>query len=221
MLFPSNIEHKLGFDEIRTLLRGHCITKLGVERVDSLAFMTDASLISEALAQVGDVERLLNEEGQLPGEDFFDLRAAVRKLHIEGAHLDEQELWELKRTLDTLHSWVAVIRAEGSPYPALERMAEGVFTFHKVCESIEGILDKFGHIKDGASPELSKIRQELRHAEGSVNRLLVALLEKAKQEGLVEQHVMPTMRDGRLLIPVPPALKRRMHGIVHDESASG
>lgn len=221
MLYPENIEHKLGFDEIRTLLKGHCISKLGIERIEGLHFMTDASLVQEALAQVSDMDRLLSSEGQLPGEDFFDLRPSVRKLRVEGIYLEEQELWELKRALDTLHSWTALIRAEEGAYPALERMAEGVFTFLKVTESIDKILDKYGHIKDNASPELQRIRLEMRRSEGSVNRVLLNILEKAKQEGLLETHVMPTMRDGRLLIPVSPALKRRISGIVHDESASG
>ncbi|MCD8302614.1 MAG: Smr/MutS family protein [Prevotellaceae bacterium] len=221
MLFPESIEDKIGFSEIRTLLKGHCISKLGIERVESMCFMTELAPVRQALDRLADMTRLLDTEEQLPGEDFFDLRPSIRKLRVEGVYLEEQELWEFKRSLDTLHSWIALIRTEEHPYSQLEQMADGVFTFLKVTDSIDAILDKYGHIKDSASPELAKIRLELHRSEGSVNRTLVNILEKAKSEGLVESHVMPTMRDGRLMIPISPALKRRIRGIVHDESASG
>lgn len=221
MLYPKNLEQKIGFDEIRTLLKGHCISKLGVERVEALAYMTNAQDIQQALNQVREMDRLLDTEEQLPGEDFFDLRPAIRRIRIEGVYLEEQELWELKRSLDTLHSWVALLRSEGSPYPALEKLADGVFTFLQVTRRIEQILDKYGHVKDEASPELARIRREISRSEGSVNRTLMSILDSAKQEGLIDTHVMPTLRDGRLMIPISPALKRRIRGIVHDESATG
>ncbi len=221
MLYPKNIEHKIGFDEIRTLLRGHCISRLGIERVNALTFTTQATAIRQALEQVTELRQLVDTEGVMPGEDFFDLRAHVAKLRIEGQYLDEHELWELKRALDTMHAWIAIIRQDETPYPALEKLAEGVFTFLKVTQAIEGILDKYGHVKDSASPELSRIRLDLRRSEGSANRTLITILESAKREGLVENNVLPAMRDGRLVIPISPAVKRRIRGIVHDESASG
>ncbi len=230
MLYPNTIEEKIGFDEIRKLLRGHCISKLGVERVDRMTFMTQPQPIREALAQIEDMNRLLMSEDQLPGEDFFDFRPQIRKLRIEKVYLEEQELWELKRSLDTMHSWMEIIRQgdngeeaddEREGYPALSRMADGVFTFHKVVQQIEQVLDKYGHVKDDASPELARIRHEIRRSEGSINKTLVNILESAKQEGLIEKNVMPTMRDGRLMIPISPAMKRRIRGIVHDESATG
>lgn len=223
----GSIEPKIGFDEIRTLLKGHCISRLGTERVDELTFLTSADDIRYRLAQVEEITRIIDTELQLPGEDFFDMRLAVHRIKVQGIYLEEQEMWELKRSLDTLHSWIDVIRGENEAeennegYPALNRLSEGVFTFHSVTKRIEAILDKYGHVKDTASTELTRIRRELSRTEGSVSRTLSSILESAKQEGLVESHVMPTLRDGRLVIPVAPALKRRIRGIVHGESASG
>ena len=216
----SAIERKLEFDEIRTLLKGHCISRLGTERVEDIRFMTDADDIRYHLAIVEEIRQILDTELQLPGEDFFDMRVAIHRIRVQGVYLEEQEMWELKRSLDTMHSWVDVIRSE-APYPNLERLAEGVFTFHSVTKRIEGILDKYGHVKDTASTELMRIRRELARTEGSVSRTLNSILESAKKEGLVDSHVMPAIRDGRLVIPVAPALKRRIRGIVHGESASG
>lgn len=225
MLYPKNFESKIGFDEVRTLLKGHCISKLGTERVDKLEFMTDANLIRQRLAEVQEIERIIDTEEQLPGEDFFDMRAAVSRLRVEGVYMEEQEMWQLKRSLDTMHSWINIIRGDEenphSPYPALDKLSHGVFTFHAVTIRIDHILDKYGKVRDDASPELSRLRHELKKLEGSVSRTLNCILESAKSEGLIETHVMPTMRDGRLVIPVAPALKRRLRGIVHDESATG
>ena len=215
------LEQKLGFDEIRTLLKGHCISRLGTERVDGITFLTDASQIRFLLSVVDEVQRIIDTELQLPGEDFFDMRLAVKRIRVEGVYLEEQEMWDLKRSLDTLHSWIHVIHNEETPYPALSKLAEGVFTFHSVTKQIESILDKYGHVKDTASPELLHIRRELMRTEGSVSRTLNNILESAKKEGLLEQSVMPTIRDGRLVIPVAPALKRRIRGIIHGESATG
>ncbi len=227
MVFPDNIEQKIGFLEIRKLLKGHCISRLAVDRIEAMTMQTDVNVLRSLLQQTAEMARLLEEEIQLPGEDFFDLRPYVRKLRVEGLYLEEQELWELKRSLDTLHSWIELIRPEDDeegerhPYPALEKMAEGVFTFRKVCQRIEQVLDKYGHVKDSASPELARLRNDLRHSEGTISRTLVSILDSAKRGGLIEHNVMPTMRDGRLVIPVSPALKKRIPGIIHDESQTG
>ena len=221
MLYPKNYEQKIGFDEIRTLLKGHCISKLGTERVDGLTFLTDAGEIRFNLSVVEEVRAIIDTEIQLPGEDFFDMRLAIRRIRVEGVYLEENEMWDLKRSLETLHSWIAVIRSDESPYVNLQHLSDGVFTFHNVSKQIESLLDKYGHVQDTASPELARIRRELRRTEGSVSRTLNSILESAKKEGLIESSVMPTIRDGRLVIPVAPALKRRIRGIVHGESATG
>lgn len=217
----ASIEHKIEFDEIRTLLKGHCISRLGTERVDEMHFLTDADEIRFLLAQVDEVRQILETDLQLPGEDFFDMRLPIKRIRVEGVYLEESEMWELKRSLDTLHAWLSVIRADESPYQNLSRLSDGVFSFHSVTKQIETILDKYGHVKDTASTELMRIRRELSRTEGSVSRTLNSILDSAKREGLIEHSVMPTIRDGRLVIPVAPALKRRIRGIVHGESATG
>ncbi len=221
MLYPKNYEHKIGFDEIRILLKGHCISHLGTERVENITFLTDSYQIRFLLSLVDEVKKIIETELQLPGEDFFDLRPVFHRIKVQGTSLEEGEMWELKRSLDTLHSWIEVIRAEEADYPSLQKLAEGVFTFLSITKRIEGILDKYGHVKDTASPELARIRRELSQTEGSVNRALNNILESAKKEGLIDAHVLPSIRDGRLVIPVAPALKRRIRGIVHGESATG
>ena len=229
MIYPNTFESKLGFDEVRALLRGRCLSTLGKDMVDAMAFSDDPATINEWLAQVREFRRLQEEADDFPLSYFFDVRQAVARLRLEGTHLDEAELFDLRRSLDTICAIVAYLnRGEATddgevnhPYPALHRLTDGVQTFPQLVQRIDQILDRFGRIKDTASPALADIRRELARTEGSISKTLYGILRSAQSEGLVDKDVAPAMRDGRLVIPVSPGLKRRIRGIVHDESASG
>ena len=226
MIYPNNYESKIGFQEIKSLLSGFCQSELGRERVGELHMLTEVSAIRQKLQESQELETILEETVELPKMAFYDLRPSIQRIRLEGAHIEEDDLGRLKKSLDTLHSWLRIIRAtaEGSEehsYPALNQLSMGVFTFIAVAGAIDKTLDKYGKIKDEASPELARIRHELRASEGSVNRTLHGILRTVKDEGLVAQDVTPTFREGRLVIPVSPTLKKRLRGIVHDESATG
>ena len=211
------------------MLHGYCLSPLGHERVDAMQFLADHEGVTTLHLQLAELSYILQTSTELPEQDFFDLREHIHRIRIEGTYLEEQTIWELLRALRTLHSWVAIIRnpsdealpQKGSGEGALDKLAEGVFTFHTITRRLEQMLDKYGRIKDEASSELATIRRELKRAEGSVSRTLTSILKSAQAEGLVEKDVTPAMRDGRLVIPVAPALKRRIKGIIHDESATG
>ena len=229
MIYPNTFESKIGFDEIRTLLRERCLSTLGKDMVDSIVASSDAAVVNEWLAQVREFRRLQDEADDFPMRYFFDVRQAVARLRLEGTHLDEAELFDLRRSLDTICAIVDYLNRGGDgegedrehPYPALHRLTDGVATFPQLVRRIDQILDKFGRIKDTASPELADIRRELARTEGSISKTLYGILRSAQGEGLVDKDVTPAMRDGRLVIPVSQGLKRRIRGIVHDESASG
>ena len=229
MIYPKTFESKLGFDEVRALLRGRCLSTLGKDMVDAMAFSDDPATINEWLAQVREFRRLQEEADDFPLSYFFDVRQAVARLRLEGTRLDEAELFDLRRSLETICAIVAYLnRGEATddgevnhPYPALHRLTDGVQTFPQLVQRIDQILDRFGRIKDTASPALADIRRELARTEGSISKTLYGILRSAQSEGLVDKDVAPAMRDGRLVIPVSPGLKRRIRGIVHDESASG
>ncbi len=224
MLYPQNYEQKVGFNEIRSLLLSHCLSPLGRDRVEQITFQTDAEQVRLLQSQVQELRTILAELRDKPQQDFFDLRPAIQRIRIEGTHLEEQEIWDLYRALCTLHAWIDIIRREEDDkprWPALQKMVEGVFTFHAVTKRIDQLIDKYGRIKDSASSTLANIRSELRRSEGSVSNTLNRILRAAQAEGLVDKDVAPTLRDGRLVIPVAPAMKRRISGIVHDESATG
>ncbi len=225
MIYPQHFEQKIGFTEIRQLLSNHCLSSLGRSRVEQMTFLTKHEEIRLLHQQVQEFRRIMAEVTELPEQDFFDLRPSIQRIRIEGVHLDEKELHNLYLSLRTLHSWVSILRNEEEGerpiYPALQKLTEGVFTFHSITKRAEQILDRYGRISDNATPELASIRHELRKHEGSVSRTLNKILKAAQAEGWVDKDVVPTLRDGRLVIPAAPAMKRKLKGIIHDESSTG
>jgi DNA mismatch repair protein MutS2 len=230
VIYPNNFEHKLGFDEIRRLLKERCLSTLGKEKVDEITFSTNADAINEQLAQVREFRRLKEEKDDFPMQYFFDVRESIMRIRLENTHLEEDEVWDLRRSLETIANIVRYLEhgteetASGEtkyPYPALHRLTEGVVTFPAMIRRIDSILDKFGKIKDSASMTLATIRHDLEKTQSGISRTLYTILHTAQKDGLVDKDAAPTMRDGRLVIPVAPQIKRRISGIVHDESATG
>ena len=258
VIYPNNFEQKLGFDEIRRLLKGHCLSTLGKEKVDQMAFSTDAATVNEWLRQVHEFRRLLEDKDSFPMQYFFDVRESIKRIRLENTHLEEDEVWDLRRSLETIAGIVGYLnrgyegtevrghegtevrgrentsasdishttgptspRANEYKYPTLMKLTEGVVTFPAMIRRIDSILDKFGRIKDSASMTLAGIRHDLEKTQGSISRTLYTILHAAQKDGIVDKDAAPTMRDGRLVLPVAPGVKRRINGIVHDESATG
>ena len=232
MIYPSNFEQKIGFDSIRHILKGKCLSTLGQERVDEMAFSESYDEINRRLEEVTEFIRIIQEEDEFPDQYFFDVRPSLKRIRIDGMYLEEQELFDLRRSLETIRDIVRFLQrntsdsedteeTSESPYPHLQKLAGDILVFPQLISRINNILDKYGKIKDNASPELLRIRRELASTTGSISRSLNIILRNAQAEGFVDKDVTPTMRDGRLVIPVAPALKRKIKGIVHDESATG
>ena len=229
MIYPKNFEQKIGFTEVRSLLRARCLSPLGKEQVDAMAFSTDATQVNTWMEEIREFRRIQEGQDDFPLDNFFDVRESVARIRLEGTHMEVDELFDLKRSLETIIAIVNFLsRGEDTEqgeirhyYPALYNLADGVATFPLLVQRISQIIDKFGKMRDNASPELLQIRRELARLEGSISRTLYGILRAAQGEGLVEKDVTPTLRDGRLVIPVAPGLKRKISGIVHDESATG
>lgn len=219
MIYPKNFENKIGFSEIRRLLRGECLSTLGSEKADQMAFSTRVEEINEWLLQVREFRQIQEADEEFPLNYFLDVRASVARVRIENTHLEANELFDLRRSLETIRDIIRFL--EKHEFPALRRLSEGIQTFPELITHIDRILDKFGHVRDNASPELARIRQSLTRTENGISHTLHAILRTAQSEGIVEKDVSPTIRDGRLMIPVVPGQKRKINGIVHDESASG
>ena len=228
MIYPKNYESKIGFDEIRQLLKEHCLSTLGKEKADEMTFSDNADTVNEWMSQIREFRRLMQSAEQMPMNYFFDVRESVARIRLENTHLEEDELFDLRRSLETIGVIVNFLNKNNGddenpeyPYPSLRQLAKDVQTFPAIIRRIDSILDKFGKIKDSATMILAGIRHDMEQTAGSISRTLYTILHSAQREGLVAQDVAPTLRDGRLVIPVAPGLKRRIKGIVHDESATG
>jgi len=228
MIYPKDFESKIGFDEIRQWLKGQCLSPLGKEKVDELTFSDDADVVNEALQQVREFRQLQEAVEKPELNYFFDVRESIARLRLENTHIEEEELYDLRRSLETIGILVTFLNKNSGDdeheeylYPALHRLASDVQTFPAMIRRIDSILDKFGRIKDSASMNLAGIRHDMEQTAGNISRTLYTILHAAQRDGLVAQDVAPTLRDGRLMIPVAPGLKRRIKGIVHDESATG
>lgn len=229
MIYPVNFETRIEFDAIRRMLKELCLCNLGRERIDDMQFMTNFESVNRRLDEVVEFARMLQVEGSFPSDFYFDVREPLSRIRIEGMYMSADELFSLRRSLDTIGRILSVLRKQGegnsneatSLYPTLRELAGDVEAFPKIIRDIDAIIDKFGSVKDSASPTLARIRSELVRTSSGISRTLNSILRKAQADGLVEKDAAPTMRDGRLVIPVAPALKRKMGGIVHDESASG
>jgi len=223
MLYPDHFEQKIAFTTIRQLLRDKCVSTLGMEKVDEIAFSSDYTEVTRLLSQTDEMLRVLTTDSdELPIGDFYDVRPALSRVRVEGLFLDEVEVFDLRRALEAVRRLVSFLtKQDETVYPQLHELVTGVDTFPAIIQRIESILNKFGKIKDNASPELARIRKDVLHVQSSVSRTLNAILRQAQTDGYVEKDVTPTMREGRLVIPVSPAFKRKVTGIVHDESATG
>lgn len=224
MIYPSNFEQKTGFDKVRLLVSDKCLSPLGKERVADMSFSTDFAFISNELDLVDEFVKIQQGETDFPANYFFDVRYSLKRIRPEGTWMDEKELFDLKRSLQTIHDIIRFFQPDEDgeiKYPALTALAGDILVFPQLVGRIDTILDKFGKVKDSASPELQTIRREMTITMSNISRNLQSILRAAQSEGVVDKDVTPTMRDGRLMIPVAPAFKRKIKGIVHDESASG
>lgn len=227
MIYPDNFEHKLGFDKIRELIAAQCLSSLGREQVDGLRFSPDAAVVAEELEQTDEFVRILQGKRAFPANYFIDVRPTLSRIRPEGTFADEAELFDLKRSLQTIADitrfFLPVDKGDdaAAEYPVLAAIAGRVPIFPDLIRRIDAILDRYGRTKDSASPELARIRRDMATVSGSISRNLQSILRTAQTEGWVDRDTAPTMRDGRLVIPVAPSFKRRIRGIVHDESATG
>jgi DNA mismatch repair protein MutS2 len=224
MIYPEILEQKIGFDQIRQLLKKHCASSLGQEKVDDLVFLTHFETIVEQLDRGNEFLQIIVQQKTFPESHFMDVRPALKKIRLEGSWMDEAELFDLRRSLESIYRIVRFFTPDeegNTPYPRLSKLAGQTVVYPEVLKKIDGILSKFGKILDNATPELARIRRELTQTMNGLSKRLSQIMKQAQSDGFVEKDASPSMREGRLVIPISPMYKRKIRGIVHDESATG
>ena len=225
MIYPQSFENKVGFATVRRAVSDKCATAMGADICSRIAFSSDFDVIEQRLLSTAEMLRLITaEDGEhLPLGEVADIRPMLASIKVPGTFPPADSLPPLRSTLGAIGQIESIfsVAREAGQYPRLDRVARELTPFPGPLRTIDRVLDRFGNIKDSASPELAEIRRALAAAAGSMASAMRRVMARAMAEGLIDADATPSMRDGRMVIPVSPMHKRKISGIVHDESASG
>lgn len=224
MIYPSNFETKIGFDTVRRELERHCVSALGCANVPRLRFSTRRDEVLRWLEETNEFLSIVQTGKEFPLSYYFDLRVVLKEVSTPGTFLSAERLFDLQRLLTTVSQVVRFFSGDGdtgSPYHRLRELTSGMQSFPELSAAIGHVLDKAGNIKDTASPHLHELRVSIARVTSSINGTLRRIITQGKQDGILDNDVQPSLRDGRLVLPVSAMNKRKLHGIVHDESATG
>ena len=186
MIYPANFEQKIGFDRLREQVAALCTMRAARGKLAEETFSASAREIGRRLELADQMRLLLDMEHDFPGGEYPDVDHVVAKLRVEGTFLDVGEVVTLHRALSLVGSVVAFILAREGQYPALYARSRGVEAFPGIVQRIDAIVDRFGNIRDNASPALLEIRRAIREREGQAAKRLQAVLAAAKGAGIVD-----------------------------------
>ncbi len=225
MIFPKDFESKVGFASLRQMLTEKCETRLGREEAQKMSFSTAYDEINRRLRCVSEMMALLSSSADMPDERVYDVVPWLSEIRAAGSFMSADRLQKLSATLQTMWSvgqfFMKKEESGKSLYPYLADEFSMLPGFPEIVKEIDRCIGRFGDVKDNASPGLSDVRRAMSAASGSMQRAMRRELDRAVQEGLVDKDAAPSIRDGRMVIPVSAAVKRSINGIVHDESATG
>ena len=222
MIYPENFETKIGFDRIRQLLSDNCLSPMGMEQVAGIQFEKNAGIIGYNLSATFEFQQILRFEDYFPSEHYFDLSVALDKIRIPGSFPEVQEVFDLKRSVETVKAIISFFKKkEEKGYPVLKSMISAVKFYPYILDSADRIIDREGKIRDGASPRLKEIRGEIIQKSIHASRRLNSILKQAQSDGIVDADTAPSVRNGRGVIPVNTWDKRKIRGLIHDQSSSG
>ncbi len=221
MTYPSDFESKLGFDQIRQKLHAYCLSSLGAEQVNELQLHSNAGHVSILLQQNLEFKQIFEKGENFPSNHFINPHEIFKKVLLEGNYLDEAEFLQVVFSLQTILACRDFLVKTQEFYPTLFQLTVPVTISKAVSQRILSMIDENGTVKDSASPELSRIRKKLREEQGRLRKLVDQVYRQAIEQGWVPDGALPTIREGRLVIPILAEYKRRMKGFILDESATG
>ncbi|MEI6574629.1 MAG: Smr/MutS family protein [Bacteroidota bacterium] len=222
MIFPSNFEKKLGFDTIRNILTAACQSEAGRNYVDAISFSSDFDEISLKLRKTEEFRQILMLESGFPRQGHADLRPQLHHLKIPGTYLEPSSLQDFKASINTIIETVGFFKKPAArKYPHLLQLAEEVILDPSIVKGINAIIDDKGRVRDEASPRLAEIRRDLNIRRIDIDHKIYKIFKQAKKSGWTEEGLEPTIRGGRIVIPIVATHKRKIRGFIHDESATG
>ncbi|RKR85536.1 DNA mismatch repair protein MutS2 [Mucilaginibacter gracilis] len=220
MLYPFNSVDKLGFTEVKELIKTHCLSVMGQQMVDKIQVMYNYDLIRKFLSQASEFKNILENDAPLPIHHFFDIKSLANKTRIEGVFLSEEEFFQVQASLTTVFAVISYFNEREGQYPDLEALFEHLPIEKIILKHIDRVIDQKGKIRPNASRELMDITAGIAKAEQEARRKIDHIFKAATGNGWTADGSL-TIRDGRLCIPVLAENKRKLKGFIHDESASG
>jgi DNA mismatch repair protein MutS2 len=220
MLYPNNSYQKLGFDDIKSLIKSFCISEMGQGMVDKIQFMSNYDQINKFLRQTSEFKNILENDQPLPIQSFFDIKRLAEKARIEGTFLSEDEVFQIYSSLQTVFAVIRYFEDRNGLYPNLEALFEHLPIEKNILKHIEAVLDVKGKIKPNASRLLADLTSAIAKAEQEARKKIDQVFKNAQQNNWVADGSL-TVREGRICIPILAENKRKLKGFVHDESASG
>jgi DNA mismatch repair protein MutS2 len=222
MVYPENFETKIGFDRIRQMLSENCLSPMGKSMVAGIRFENNAEKIAVRLSATHEFQQILRFEDYFPAEHYINTSESLNKIKVAGSFPEVNEVFDMKRSIETVKVILNFFkRSEETRYPVLKSICGTVKFYPYVLDSIDRIIDKEGNIRDNASPKLKEIRNELAQKSIQVSRRLNSILKQAQSDGIVDPDTAASIRNGRGVIPVNTFDKRKIKGLIHDQSASG
>ncbi|WP_133272784.1 endonuclease MutS2 [Hymenobacter radiodurans] len=222
MLLPSNFEHKIGFAQLREMLESLCLSALGRHFVAKMQFQTKHDQLQKLLLQADEFRVLLQSGADFPSQHYHDVHPHLVRASIPGAYLEVTAFFAVKMSLRTIRQALTFFtQAEETLYPTLRLLGIGVQVDRNLLLAMDKVVDDEGQVRDNASPLLMQLKQELIARQAQLRKQISGILRHAKTEGWIPGDAEPTIRGGRLVLPVIAEHKRRVKGLIHDESASG
>ncbi len=220
MIYPQNSLQKLGFEDIKSLIKGFCISEMGKGMVDKIQFMSNYEQVNKFLRQTAEFKNILQNDQPLPIQSFFDIKKLAEKAKIEGTFLSEEEVFQIQSSLQTVFAVIRYFEERNGLYLNLEALFEHLPIEKNILRYIEAVLDVKGKIKPNASRLLAEIISAIAKAEQEARKKIDQIYKNAQQNNWVADGSL-TVRDGRVCIPILAENKRKIKGFVHDESSSG
>ncbi len=197
------------------------MSELGQSYADKTQFLTDGNKVEKLLLQTEDFRKILTSAEEFPSSNYINISINLNKINVEGSYLTEEEMYEVSLALGTVLSCVRFFSESGEKYPHLNKLLSSIDFDSSLHQSISSKYEITGVLKDNASNELLKIRTEIHKQDQKLRKTIEGILRKARENGYSPRDGQVSLREGRLVIPVHAENKRRIKGVVQDESATG
>jgi len=221
MIWPADLEQKLGFDQVRTMLKNYCLCDLGRRNVDDIAFASNQETINRLLRRTAEMQAVIQKGDGFPFSNYFDPEEYLSMIGVEGGFLEEEAFHLIILSLQSIFTARNFLEKGKEEYPFLYEMSREVKLPQSLLRDIQSKFDDTGKIKDNATPELARIRKRLNEERTRIRRLIDQVFRQASSEGWAPEGVSPTIRDGRMVIPLLAEHKRKIRGVTVDESSTG